>query len=215
MTEDDRRPFFEMLAAVATMKRGELTETIGEIWWQALKGFSFELVRKGFNAHIVDPKAGSYMPMPADIIRHINGTHEDRSLLAWGKVFEAVQRIGPYPTVVFDDPAIHATIVDMGGWQQLCAIRTEELPFVAKRFADTYAAYTRKAGFDYPRMLPGITDTVNKAAGAGDAVTLRLIGDPEKARRVYEEGAEGGKTMFTLAAAIADTSHRLQWSPTP
>jgi hypothetical protein len=53
------------------------------------------------------------MPKPADIVRNLQGTASDRSLIAWGKLLEAMRRVGAYRSVAFDDGAIHAAVEDM------------------------------------------------------------------------------------------------------
>jgi len=202
MNDQDKRSFHTLLKDVHSFYRQDLTDFAARVWWEAMHAFSFEQVSKGFSAHAADPKAGSFLPKPADLVRILQGTHEDRSLLAWGKTLEAMQRVGAYTSVVFDDPAIHAAIVDMGGWAKLCRSEHDELQFVQKRFTELHAAYTRRGSFDYPRKLTGVCEIENSARGHRAQPPV-LVGNQIAARQVLELGTDGPKTeMKTLGQAL-------------
>ena len=67
---------------------------------------------------------------------------QDRSLLAWDRVLEAIREHGGYQTVRFDDPAIHAAIRSCGGWVALCEQPTEQMvTWTKKAFCDAYRAH--------------------------------------------------------------------------
>ena len=205
MTNDDKREFWALLKGVHEFYKTDVSNFAAQVWWNACQGFSLEQVSKAFSAHLVDPKSGQFLPKPADIVKALSGTHEDRSLLAWGKVFDAMQRVGQYTSVAFDDQIIHAVISDLGGWPKLCAVTTDELPFVQKRFCDMHAAYGRSGGqMAYQRYLPGVHEVQNNALGYGKRIAPPvLIGDAAKAQLVIENGSATGKTQFTTLADAA------------
>lgn len=211
MTNNDKSEFWALLKGVHEFYKTDVSKFAAQVWWNACQGFSLEQVSKAFSAHLVDPKSGQFLPKPADIVKALSGTHEDRSLLAWGKCFDALQRVGQYSSVVFDDPAIHAVVTDMGGWPKLCQITTDELPFVQKRFCDAHAAYSRNGEFHYPRMLAGVHDIQNGALGYKQTKPT-LIGSPEKAQAVLENGSATGKTQFTT---LADAAMKALQLPAP
>ena len=67
---------------------------------------------------------------------------QDRSLLAWDRVLEAIREHGGYQTVKFDDPAVHAAIRSCGGWVALCEQPTEQMvTWTKKAFCDAYRAH--------------------------------------------------------------------------
>lgn len=136
--------------------------------------------------------------MPADIVKQLAGTRTDRSLIAWGKVLDAAQRVGAYTSVCFDDGLIHAAIEDVGGWVTLCRTDIDELPFVQKRFCDSYKAYSMRPDVKYPALLAGEHDAANVLRGFG-AKAPTLIGDPQKAATVYRSGSDMPKTQITHA----------------
>ena len=187
MTDEDKRDFWTLVKGVHSFYSQDVSEFAAQIWWNAMRGYSIEQVRKAFNAHAADPKSGAFMPKPADLIRVLDGTQDDRSALAWSKVFGAIQRVGSYQTVVFDEGAIHAAIEDLGGWPKVCATKMDELPFVEKRFCAAYRAHL-KACSQYPARLVGIVDQTNSARGHGlqDPV---LIGNASAARQVLSVGS--------------------------
>ncbi len=49
-------------------------------------------------------EAGQFPPKPADLIRFLDGTGESRAMGAWSLVERTLRRIGPYQSLVFDDP---------------------------------------------------------------------------------------------------------------
>lgn len=186
--------FYEVLAGVHDFYGKELTPFAAQVWQQACKQFDVEQVTKALSAHLMDPERGQFMPKPADIVRQLQGTHGDRALLAWGKVFSAMSSVGAYRTVVFDDPVIHAVIGDLGGWIKVCRTHNDELPFVQKRFCDTYRAYSGREDLRYPAKLIGEFDQTNNQFGHESFNDTILIGNKDQALKVLQAGNSGPKT---------------------
>jgi hypothetical protein len=46
-------------------------------WFELLQSFPLDAVATAFKRHLVDPKAGQYLPKPADLIRHLQPRTED------------------------------------------------------------------------------------------------------------------------------------------
>jgi hypothetical protein len=206
MTPNDKTRLMEVLKGVHDFYGKELTRFAGQVWMQACDSFDVEQVSKALSAHLMDPERGQFMPKPADLVRQLQGTKTDRSLIAWGKAYDAMQRVGAYTSVVFDDPVIHAVIADIGGWTTLCRTTTDELPFVQKRFCDSYRAYSGRPLVDFPAKLLGQSDMENQARGYEGARPI-LIGDASKAQEVLRLGSAGAKTEFTQ---LGDAAQVLQ-----
>lgn len=170
------------------------------VWWQACQGVDLQQVRRALTAHAMDPDRGQFAPKPADIVRQLKGTAADRSLVAWGKVMDAIRRVGAYQSVAFDDGAIHAAIEDMGGWPAVCRSQMDELPFMQKRFTDLHRAYSARPDATWPARLPGEHEVTNATIGHAPAPPA-LVGDEQQARRVMARGVEGAKTPIAFAAA--------------
>jgi hypothetical protein len=208
MQPSDKPKFKNLLTdALAFYRRDMSTFALG-VWWQACQSFEFEQVAKALTAHAMDPERGQFAPMPADIVKVLHGTRSDRSLLAWGKTFDAMQRVGAYASVAFDDPAIHLTVEDLGGWPTLCRTLTDELPFVQKRFCDAYRVHANRPGTPHPARLIGASEAANQAAKMTEAQRRRLegktvlIGDAATARNVMTTGGTAPRHQMTLAANV-------------
>lgn len=201
MTESDRNDLGTLLTQALGFYGQTLSPFALGVWWQACQGFELAEVRKALTAHAMDPDRGQFPPKPADLVRMLRGTSADRSLIAWGKVLDAMQRVGAYRTVVFDDGAIHAAVSDMGGWPALCRSSADELPFTQKRFCDLHRAYSLRPDLAYPAQLVGEHDLQNRLAGHAAGAPM-LIGDAARAQAVAAAGSEGAKTAITAADAL-------------
>lgn len=200
MRRDDFERFSMALCACSELYGRTVSEGAMSLWWSALERFDIEQVERSFRMLVEDPDGGQFMPKPADIIKRISGTQADRSLIAWGKVLDAAQRVGAYQSVVFDDPAIHSAIVDMGGWPKVCRLPVDDLPFTQKRFCDLHRAYSMRPELSYPARLPGEHESTNSLNGHEVAPPL-LIGDPQRAHEVAKLGG-GQRTQVTELSAL-------------
>jgi len=159
MDESYRKSLYDLVSDVYSFYRTDCTKFALSIWWEACKGFDFATVKDAFNRHAMNPDNGQFLPKPADIIKLIGGGTMDGALTAWSKVNKAIRTIGPYQSVVFDDPIIHKVISDMGGWIHFGEITEDELPFVAKEFENRYRGYRIRGELDdVPDKLLGLTD---------------------------------------------------------
>lgn len=209
MTPAERSKLIEVLSGVHDFYGKDLSKFAITVWEQACNTFDVQQVSKALSAHLMDPERGQFMPKPADIVRQLQGTNTDRSLIAWGKVLDAMQRVGAYASVCFDDGLIHASISDMGGWMQLCRSKTDELPFLQKRFCDGYKAYANRGDASYPAVLLGEHELTNNSKGYASAPPV-LIGNPDAAERVRLNGVNGPKTQITHIASNVSPFLRLE-----
>lgn len=208
MTEDQKDKFLEVLSGVHDFYGKDLSDFAVAVWAQACEAFDVQQVSKALSAHLMDPERGQFMPKPADIVRQLQGTNTDRSLIAWGKVLDAMQRVGAYASVCFDDGLIHASITDMGGWMPLCRSEIDDLPFLQKRFCDGYKAYANRGEVRYPSTLLGEHEIANNAKGYTSSGPV-LIGNPEAAERVRLNGVLGSKTLITHVASNVSNIKRI------
>lgn len=197
MQATDRTPFAELLTDALAFYGQTVSTFALSVWWQACQSFDMEQVRRALTAHAMDPERGNFAPKPADIVRQLQGTHTDRSLVAWGMVLEAMQRVGAYTSVVFDDPAIHAAIEDLGGWPKICREPMDALPHLQRRFCESHRVYTKRPELAYPPLLVGAHEAENRLAGHKVPPAV-LIGNPERARRVMQGGSETTRTPMMV-----------------
>jgi hypothetical protein len=200
MKPNEQDEFSELVSAAMAYYGATASPYVLSVWWAACERYAIEQVSAALTRHAMNPDTGRFAPKVADIVRLLEGTTEDQASLAWGKALEAAQRVGAYSDVVFDDPAIHATIEDLGGWPKFCRAESKDLSYLQHRFCESYRAYAERGQFEYPRKLGGdrSSDDVYRMRGL-EPPKPRVVGDKEAARMVYKHGATGGKTP-----AIAD-----------
>lgn len=202
MKQSDRAEFAQLLTDVLAYYRQDASKFVLDLWWTACAPFDMEQVRKAMTGHATDAERGMYAPKVADIVRQLGGTRTDRAALAWGRVYEAMGRVGAYSDVIFDDPAIHAVIEDLGGWPKVCRYPSEELSYLQHQFCTAHKAYTQAGGHVYPRRLMGDRSPDSEYERKGLPLPAPVVvGDVEAARAVYRGGTLAGKTMLTQLAS--------------
>lgn len=198
MRDSELSQFRQLLTDVMAYYGKDCTKFMLTVWWQALQSFDLEQVSKALQKHATDPERGQFAPKVADIVRALQGTTTDRAAMAWGKVFEAMGSVGAYQDVVFDDPAIHAVIEDLGGWPKVCRTEIAELSYLQHRFQEAHKAYTERGQFDYQRRLSGDRSPDHEFTSRGIPVPRPvLIGDRERAIHVLKNGNAAGKTLIS------------------
>jgi hypothetical protein len=215
MQRNEFAPFAAQIMALGELYKVAVSEYLVEMYWNMLEDYEFKDIKRALYEHGKNPDQGKFMPKPADIVKLLEGGSKDKAMQAWSKVHQAIQRIGRYQSVVFDDPIIHAVISDMDGWIKLCDVTDKELPFKAREFEQRYAAYLLKPPEEHPKQLTGIVDQHNSAHGHEEHIPdAQLIGDSKKALEVAEKGSEQTFTFQRLmdvvkrqqAQALADAT---------
>lgn len=187
MNNKDFDEFTSLLVAVGELYSKTISAQVIPIWWAALEKYELSAVREAFSRHAVNPDNGQFMPKPADIVRMIGGTTQDAALMAWAAVDKTVRQVGPYQTVVFDDPIIHQCISDMGGWIRLCEGTDDDWPFKAREFENRYRAYSRSGvPVTVPRKMIGIAEANNVQKGYAAPEPV-LLGNQQKALELLEK----------------------------
>lgn len=147
-----------------------LFETLGYPMTPArLEGFRLALddmdVADIERACFVGMRSLKFQPKPADL-RELAGVTDisidDRAQIAWRSVREQIQRTSGMSALDFDDPIIHATIRDLGGWERVSGLSSDELTrFTSRDFATAYAVFARHPetlSEEATRYLPGCHD---------------------------------------------------------
>ena len=208
MQPHDKPALFKLVADVLGYYRQDVSPFVLNVWWSACQPFDMDQVSKALTAHATNPDHGQFAPKVADVVRILTGTHSDRAQLAWGKVHEAMSSVGGYTDVVFDDPAIHAVIEDLGGWPKVCRTEAKELGYLQHRFLESHKAYTGRGQFEYPRRLIGDRSPDHEYQRFGRPLPRpALVGDREKAKAVFLGGNVAGKTAITFSS-LAELAHK-------
>jgi hypothetical protein len=85
MENSEAIEFAQVLEAALGMYGKTATKSSIGIWFEALREFGLDEVRRAFGAHMKDTERGHFAPMPSDIIRHIPTGHPDPQE-AWSMV---------------------------------------------------------------------------------------------------------------------------------
>lgn len=196
--------FASMIVDALAYYRQNVSEFTLHVWIEGCKPYTLEQVQKAMTAHMTDAASGQFAPKVADIVRILSGTTTDRAALAWGKTLDAMGRVGAYTDVVFDDPAIHAAVEDLGGWPKMCRTETKDLSYLQHRFCESHKAYTGRGEFEYPRRLMGDRSPDHEYEKKRLPLPKpAVIGDKERARKVYLGGEKAGKTVINYLAIAA------------
>ena len=179
MLGSEKKNFVAMMNAVGELYSKNISGPLLEIYWRSLSQFEYSEVEQAVQKYINHADNGQFIPKPADIVKMISGSGEDRALAAWAKVLQAIQRVGVYGSVVFDDAVIHVAITEMGGWVRLCSSKQSELGFFEREFLKIYQLQLRQPAKHYPAQLTGLLSHPEKPV---------LIGDQNKAQWVLENG---------------------------
>lgn len=189
MQANDVGEFRQFLESALGFWRVDVSEFSLSVWWEAMRPYDLAAVRQAFSRHAMNPDGGQFAPKPADVVKMLAGTSNDRALLAWAKVDKAVRSVGSYQTVAFDDLLIHRVLQDMGGWIVLGTKTEDDWPFVANEFENRYRGYAMRGEKpEYPHVLIGMAEAQNTQAGFKSQPPV-LIGDAEKAKRVMLGGS--------------------------
>ena len=160
MTDSDKTLFFDRVGALAAFYGMEIATTSIAIYWSVLVKYSLDDITKAMHAHLSDPDRGSFIPKPADFIRHMTPKLRPASLV-WDEVLKAMEDHGAYESVCFTDSTINKVIRVMGGWPAMCRADIGE-PWTQKEFERLYTDYQ-----GYPLVedgyLPGLCEADNGA----------------------------------------------------
>lgn len=192
MQENEQEVFGELMTAMCEVHSKKLTTVILQLYWNAFERYEYVNVNRAFNMHLQNTDTGMFWPKPANILKILEGSSEDRAMLAWTKVINAVKSISCYETVVFDDPIIHSVIQDIGGWISLGEITSHEEPFKSNEFIKRYRGYVIRDPKKYPRKLLGLIEADTEQKNFPIPYP-KLVGNQRNALDVYRHGVNPEK----------------------
>jgi hypothetical protein len=207
MNTNEKQDFYKLVSSVMDYYKQDVSPFSLSLFWEALKGFEFEQVSAALTRHAMNPDNGQFAPKIADIVKQLSGTTSDKAKIAWGKAYAAMEQVGAYQDVCFDDGIIHLVIEDVGGWVKICRTETKDLGYVQHQFCESYRAYASRGNVVYPSYLAGVHGTGEnmarlRARGIKPPDPV-LIGDHDKASSVRLNGSSqsrisGAKSIQTL-----------------
>lgn len=131
----DRMEFVKKLSALAETLGAKMSEAKLWIYEQALRRFSDEQIRAAISAAA---STLTFFPKPVELIELIEGKREEQSTLAWEVLLNAMQHVGAYQSVEFEDGRIARAVRLLGGWQKACSTETKYLNHFRNDFVKIY-----------------------------------------------------------------------------
>lgn len=188
-----KQEFYGLFTILCETYNREATKSLSLSYYMILQHLEFEDFKSAVVA-ILSSRKYSSLPLPADIIEAINGSSDDKALLALHELEDAMSRVGAYNSVCFKDVMIMESIHRLGGWIKLCRTTEDEWKFLKKEFMNVYKTLS-KISFEAPAYLVGIEQRDAEANGYfedAQKANIYLIGFKEVQNkyilaRQYEE----------------------------
>jgi hypothetical protein len=190
MNECDKKRFMHAIVVCGELYNREVSKGLLRMYFQIMSEFSIDDVERVIAAHMRNSK---FFPRPADLIEQLEPSKEDRGHRAASLVQQAIQSGGRYCSPVFDDPAIHHALREVGGWQHVCTMDADQWQnFGQRRFIAAYETHALRSRDIPPPTLSG---TFNE---------VRFFGDPKKqATRLLADREQSGIMMALTGSPIA------------
>ena len=175
----DYQNFLKLLTALGELFDKKLSDTLYELYWEALKDLPFEDFSRAAN---ILGRSSKFFPKPVEFRELLMPDISAQAALAYRKVEEAFIKAGIYKAVIFDDPVIHAVMDNLGGWIHYCNLPEDEVKWYRKEFEKHYANFAPLVAtgkLKPPTVLHGFFALASMATDS--AKTPVLIGDEQKA----------------------------------
>lgn len=139
--------FAECIAVLESGVGREMPKDQAKVWFEVLSDLAVLQLRTAVVRALREHKFAGFPPV--GMLREWAGCGatvaipaQDRAIVAWDAVLQAMRDHGGYQSVQFDDPAVTAAVRSVGGWQYMCELETETLcQFVRPRFLEAYRAH--------------------------------------------------------------------------
>jgi len=162
----DKDRFIMVMTGLCDMYSKEISEFILDMYYDIFKDYTIEQFEKAVT-HCIKEHVYNSIPKPPDILSHLEGTKDDKALMAWMQVIEAIKKGGYYASIEFADPVIPACIEELGGWQYLCCSKQDDMCFIEKRFMDLYRLLLKRGNVINKKIM-GFIETQNNSMGYSD-----------------------------------------------
>jgi hypothetical protein len=186
--ETDHKQFLNHFAVLSETFDKKCSKELTRIYARSLEKFPIDVVTKALDAAVTTCR---FFPKPVELIELcVGGNTVDQAEIEWGKVIGAVEHVGPYKSVVFDDPTTMAVIETSGGWVRFCQdITFQNATFKRKDFVASWKAY-KGGGIKHKGHLAGIIEQENGTLGYRENIPEPvLIG--ESGQKIIAHTGEG------------------------
>lgn len=190
MDDSDKKDFAVLFYGLGEYYDKPVTKNLLLIYFDDLKQYSLDEVKRGTSKHRLDPKHGAFWPKSSDIIRHLQTSEisaEDKAELAWSQVIREIRRTGSYGMLNLDDKQALASVKALGSWQQLCNSTETEMTWKKKEFMNVYSTYEKTPVEFLPSSLPGRIELVEHKKEAGESMKRITDGIKEYRNKQLKE----------------------------
>jgi hypothetical protein len=183
----ERKEFLDLLSGLCYTLGKESNEHLIKTYHTALNRFDISIVKNVINKAVVSFK---WFPKPVELIELIEGSSVDNSEIQAAQAFEAIRRVGPYQSVVFDDPVTQEVIKQYyGGWPKFCEGDSKDIVFKMNDFKKAYKAFSNQNRKHYGSLY-GISSISNDSNGIKQISSVKMIGNPEKCKQILEKKSQ-------------------------
>ena len=140
MQPEDSQKFAELMGVLHEVygnRDKPLSDVMIEVYWNVCSDLSIEQFTQAINT-IMRTRTMRVFPPPAEIMEAIGDSIEDKALLAFDTLINALDY---YRSVVFDDGTIGKCVEAMGGWSVVNDWKTEDRRFHRMEFVKLYKTY--------------------------------------------------------------------------
>ena len=163
------------MATAAEVFAEAVSEARAQAYFIAMSPYPLQAVEHAWAESI---RRCRFFPKPAELIEFIDGSDDDVAALAWTRVTRALEEIGTYETVDFQDSVLHRVILSMGGWSEMWRIQdltAREHGFRRAEFIRLYHAIRRAPG-NAPPVLWGQHECNNARLGCQGYTPCVIVG---------------------------------------
>lgn len=159
----DKQKFQGLMAMLQENFNTETSAKKLELYFKVFESYAIEVFEEAVYLAI---KTLKFYPKVADLLEIIEGRAEEKSLIAWQRVLEALRITGTYQSVKFEDSLIHYCIQQMGGWSRFSTFTDEDLIWREKQFRELYQVGDRhKEHLEIPDHIAGFFEEDNRSKG--------------------------------------------------
>ena len=148
----------KLMMSIADYYKQKINPNFIDLYYQFLKNYPKDDVIRAFKTHTATSK---FFPKINELLELIEGNPESKAMQAFSQLAKAVKSLGAYSSIKFTDPVLNKTVLDLGGWTQICQTPDSNWSYLQHRFIKQYTQ-NLKTQQTYSGHHPGIIEIHNK-----------------------------------------------------
>ena len=196
----DKNKFSEQFTILCEFFDKEPSKIYTEMYYKLLQDLTAQQLSAAVT-EVLKTRKYTKMPLPAEIRESALGNVEIRAVLACDQILKAIETIGGYSSIVFEDNIINHLVAGVpGGWSKLCETTYQDWQFLRKDLIKRYIALTsRENELAEIESIAGRTEMVNDLNGNTHysqelkKIDTSIIGILPEGRKKLAEGLDERK----------------------